>query len=110
MLINNQHRMYIQSMVTMVVTWLRLRMFSFKMRYSHIPVIIPLSEGEYSTQSMGPAWHANTASHVPRLRDHTLAVQSSLPVIMVSPVILIDLQQGFILEINWQGQVTGQLI
>lgn len=61
------------------------------MGYSHIPVIIPLSEGEYSTHSTGPAWHANTASHVPRLRDHTLAVQSSLPVIMVSPVILIDL-------------------
>lgn len=54
--------------------------------------MIPLSEGEYSTQSIGPAWHANTASHVPRVRDHTLAVQSSLPVIMVSPVILIDLQ------------------
>lgn len=96
MLINNQHQMYMQSMMDMVVP--QLRMFSFKMRYSHIPVIIPLSEGEYSTQSIGPAWHANTASHVPRLRDHTLAVQSSLPVIMVSPVILIDLQQGFILE------------
>jgi hypothetical protein len=68
------------------------------MKYICIPVIIPLSEGEYSTQSMGPAWHANTASHVPRLRDQVLAVQSSLPVIMVSPVILIDLQKGFILE------------
>jgi hypothetical protein len=68
------------------------------MKNSRIPVIIPLSEGEYSTQSMGPAWHANTASHVPRLRVHTLAVQSSLPVIMVSPVILIDLEKGFMLE------------
>lgn len=76
------------------VQWIcdRAQLPSFKISNGHIPVMIPLSEGEYSTQSIGPAWHANTASHVPRVRDHTLAVQSSLPVIIVSPVILIDLQ------------------
>lgn len=55
------------------------------------PVIIPLSIGEYSTHNIGPAWHARTASQVPRETDHILAVQSSLPVIKVSPTILIDL-------------------
>ena len=55
------------------------------------PVIIPLSNGEYSTHNIGPAWHAKTASQVPRETDHVLAVQSSLPVIKVSSTILIDL-------------------
>lgn len=55
------------------------------------PVIIPLSSVEYSTLNIGPAWHARTASHVPRETDHNLAVQSSLPVTIVSPTILIDL-------------------
>jgi hypothetical protein len=75
----------------MDIIWQSSAHLAFNISNGHIPVIIPLSEGEYSTQSMGPAWHANTASHVPLVRDHTLAVQSSLPVIIVSPVILIDL-------------------
>jgi hypothetical protein len=53
-----------------------------------------LSEGEYSTLIMGPAWQANTASQDPLLRDQTLAVQSSLPVRIVSPDILKDLDKN----------------
>lgn len=59
----------------------------------HWPVIIPLSRVEYSTACTGPAWHAKTASHDPLEIDHTLAVQSSLPVIKVSSTIRIDLQR-----------------
>lgn len=55
------------------------------------PVIIPLSAEEYSTHRIGPAWQASTASHCPLETDQIRAVQSSLPVITVSPTILIDL-------------------
>jgi hypothetical protein len=75
----------------MDIIWQSSAHLAFNISNGHIPVIIPLSEGEYSTQSMGLSWYVNTASHVPLVRDHTLAVQSSLPVIIVSPVILIDL-------------------
>ena len=55
---------------------------------------MPLSDKEYSTHWIGPAWQARTASHAPRETDHILAVQSSLPVITVSSTILIDLQDA----------------
>lgn len=57
------------------------------------PVITPLSGVEYSTHKIGPAWHAKTASHVPREMDHILAVQSSLRVTTVFPPIFIDLHK-----------------
>ena len=62
---------------------------------SYKPVITPRSDFEYSTQRTGPAWQANTASQVPLEMDHIRAVQSSLPVITVSPTILIDLHKTY---------------
>lgn len=73
-------------------------MIAEQKNWRYIPVIIPLSNEEYSTHNIGPAWHARTASHVPRETDHILAVQSSLPVITVSPTILSDLH--FYIESN----------
>jgi hypothetical protein len=73
---------------------MQLNLNKKKSKRYYLPVIIPLSDMEYSTHNIGPAWQARTASHVPRETDHTLAVQSSLPVISVSPTILIDLHDG----------------
>jgi hypothetical protein len=56
-----------------------------------VPVMIPESAAQNSTLVTAPAWLASTASHDPREADHTRAVQSSLPVTMMSPTIRNDL-------------------